>query len=258
MKTIEMNWHTLCYDAYGIENKSEMRDFLESEHLQDFLSHISQSVILVLGGDGTMLRAIRENYEKKQAFLWINFWHKWFLLNNKEWISHLPQNFVKRSYPLIEISRDDTRLWIGFNDVNIYSPNGKVLSLDIKNSFWSLGLHGDGVIVSTPAGSTGHSKSYGWPVLLHDTRWLIITPKWNLTPQSPKTINDSHPIVVENTGKKFELSVNIDGGKVLDSQYEEDIRLEISKSKEHVELLIAQDHEMDWDNKLMPEQGFNS
>ncbi len=258
MKTIHLHNSKICYDEYGIEQKPELQTFLELWNLERILEQVHENIILVLGWDGTMLRALRDNYWEERPLLGINFWHKGFLLNDKSWIWEDNTSFIAREYPLIEVKNNWENIGIWFNDINLYSPNGKLIRLDVSNSFWSISLSWDGVIISTPAWSTWHSKSYGWPVLLHDTKGLIITPKWNLSTEPAKVIPDSHPVKIRNTGRKFELGVNIDGQQVFESTYEEEVSLEISKSSQKVQLLIAKNHESDWDNKLMSEQGFSS
>ncbi len=256
MKTLDLHASKICYDEYDIDKKPELKAFLKIQNLEKVLEQVARDVTLVLGWDGTMLRAIQENYKEERVFLGINFGHKGFLLNDKTWIWNT--DFITREYPLIDIKKDGENIGTWFNDLNLYSPNGKLIELDISNGFGSIHLRGDGAIVSTPAGSTWHSKSYGWPVLLHNTPSFIITPKWNLTPQAAKVIPDSHRVSLQNLGRKFEIWINIDGVQVYQSQLWEDISLEVSKSSQKVELLIAERHVWNWDNKLMEEQGFNS
>jgi len=258
MKTIHLHNSVVCYDEYGLEEKPNLQAFLKMWNLEKVLEQVKQDITLVLGWDGTMLRALRDNYMEARPFLWVNFWHKWFLLNDKNWIWKNNKGFITREYPLIEVKNKWEKIGTWFNDIHLYSPNGKLIKLDVANSFWSISLSWDGVIISTPAWSTWHSKSYGWPVLLHDTKGLIITPKWNLTSEPAKVIPDSHPVKIKNTGRQFELWVNIDGVQILESDLWEEVDLEISKSSQKVELLISAEHESNWDNKLMAEQGFSS
>ena len=140
--------------------------------------------------------------------------------------------------------------------MNLYSPEGKAISLSMSNGFWELKLWGDGVILATPAGSTGHSKSYGWPILPHKSKNLVITPKGNISPQSSKAIEDDHVVHIVNSGRKYPIAINIDGEQKYISKYDETLDLEIQKSAKKVTLLIAQNHLQDWDNKVMQEQGF--
>jgi len=259
MKTIERNNHIICYDDYNIEEKPELQALLQEWVIEKLLATVQKEVVVVLGWDGTMLRAIRENYMRNKPFLGVNFWHKWFLLNDRKWIAWENNTFIPREYPLLEIKRNEEILGIGFNDINLYSSTGKLVDIEVQLE-WKCELHlkGDGVIISTPAGSTWHGKSYFWPILPHDTESLVITPKGNSTPESPKTISNKENIIIKNAGRKFELWVNLDGVQVLHSANDEEVVLEISKSKKKVELLIAENHQANWDTKVMKEQGFRS
>ena len=211
-----------------------------------------------------MLRAVKEIYKKDVPFLWINFGSKWFLLNDKNNFSLFQRDsskmerleLVRRKYPLLEVKENNDLIWTALNDVNLYSPDGKVVDIDINlcqnqktNIKW------DWVIISTPAGSTGHNKSYNWPMLPHTSNHLIITPKWSLTPSSSKIISNEKAIFIENAWRKNSLGVNVDGNQIL---LGEDVKLEISKSKKQVEFLILESYLENWDSKVLWEQGFNS
>lgn len=263
METLQIHKNIVCYDWYSLEDKPELRIFIERANLENFLESIQKNVILVLGWDGTMLRAVKENYEKDMPFLWINFGSKWFLLNDKEYLNSpllkkkgVEGWYISRKYPLLEVKENNTLIWTALNDVNLYSPDGKVVDIDISlcqnqktNIKW------DWVIISTPAGSTGHNKSYNWPMLPHTSQHLIITPKWNLTPASSKIISNEKTIFITNAGRKNTLGVNVDGNQIL---LWKNIQLEISKSKKQVEFLILKNYLENWDNKVLWEQGFSS
>lgn len=244
------------YDAFSYERNVNLREFLGNTMLAHLLEEVQQQCVLVLGGDGTMLRAIGEHADKNIPFLGINFGHKGFLLNHLQWIFPEIPKFEQRQYPLLEIQNKGKNIGNAFNDIHLYSPEWKAISLNISNGFWELELWGDGMILATPAGSTGHSKSYGWPILPHKSENLVITPKGNITPQSPKALDDTHRIIIENIGRKYPLALNIDGVQKYISKIDEDVVLQVRKSSKNVTLLIAQNHIQDWDNKIMQEQGF--
>jgi NAD kinase len=189
------------YDQFSYERNGNMREFLQNTFLDTLLESINMQCILVLGGDGTMLRAIGEHAEKELPFLGINFGHKGFLLNDPTWIFPELWNFEERLYPLLEISKNEEKIGNAFNDIHLYSPEGKALGLEISNDAGKVELWGDGVIIATPAGSTGHSKSYGGPVIPHKSEALVITPKGNISSASSKVIDDSFPLSIKNRSK---------------------------------------------------------
>ncbi len=193
----------IFYDEFSYERNKDLRDFLKNPSLSQLLESVQQRCILVLGGDGTMLRAIGEYAQENTPFMWINFGHKGFLLNHPEWVLPNIPRFSSRNYPLLEVTNHETLIGTVFNDINIYSPEGKAISLSVSNGFWELDLWGDGMLLATPAGSTGHSKSYGWAILPHQSKNLVITPKGNISPQTSKVIDDAHQVTIRNTGRKY-------------------------------------------------------
>lgn len=257
MKTQQLGNSQVCYDDYNLENKPDLQALLKGSKLTQLIEQIWRDVTLVLWWDGTMLRAIRENYMNDRPFLGINFGTLGFLLNDKSWIQE-SGDFIERQYPLLEVKKNGKRLWVWCNDVNLYSPGGKLVKLDISlGGKWALELSGDGAIIATPAGSTWHSKSYFGPVIPHINNAFLITPKGNTTPQAPKMISDDETIRVDYTGRKFGLWVNLDWVNVYSSQYDEEVSLEITKLEEKIIFLISKNHEKDWDAKVMEQQWFS-
>ena len=265
MKQINIHNSTVYYDDWNIDEKPELKEFIEGEAIKTIITSIPQDIIMVLGGDGTMLEWIWKYHNDGRPFLWINFGHKWFLLNDQKWIWDNTE-FLTRNYPLLEVTCNGEFQWVAFNDVNIYSPSWKVLKLDIsREDIWKIEFKWDGAIVCTPAGSTGHSNSYRWPALPHEANMLIITPKWNIEDETPKLILwNEKPLIIQNIKRKFKLAVNIDGGEDEESgdegyvsQYGESVTIEIKKIPNRVKLLISQNHIQNWDNKVMQAQWFN-
>lgn len=254
MKTLQ-SWNSLiCYDEFNIDAK----EFAHNTFIAALLKSIKGRVVIVLWWDGTMLRAIWKHHQENIPFLGLNFWHKWFLLNDTSWTFPEIPEFTQRKYPLLEVRKNWVEIWIAFNDVNIYSPQWKAISLDMDIGLGKISLWWDGAIIASPAGSTGHSKSYGWPILPHKSENIVISPKWNIDPQSPKVIDDQFPIHIKNSWRMYPLWINIDGILSETTQQDEEIRLEIRKSSRNIILLISEKHTINWDNKVLLEQGFNS
>lgn len=244
------------YDDFSYERNTDMRDFLQNTYMSALLESIKERCILVLGWDGTMLRAIGEHASKRLPFLWLNFGHKGFLLNDISWSYPEISQFSSRYYPLLDVQLNDENMGSAFNDIHLYSPEWKAIALDIQNGSGKLELWWDGMILATPAGSTGHSKSYGGAILPHISENIVVTPKGNIQPQTPKVLSDTSPVYIRNTGRTYPLALNIDGNQVFISEMGSELSLEIKKSAETVRLLIVTKHLQDWDNKVMQEQGF--
>ncbi|MGE4443733.1 MAG: NAD(+)/NADH kinase [Candidatus Altimarinota bacterium] len=261
MKHLEIDGSFVCYDDYHLEEKQDLVAFLECNYLKEIISSFEDKIIIVLGGDGTMLRAIKENYKKGLPFLGINFGHKGFLLNEKQ-IVQPNMSFVERKYPLIEVeveSNGITKKAIAVNEIDIRAGHGKMVSLDISLSKrQAINIEGDGIIVCTPAGSTGYNSSLGGPIIPHTLGAFVVTPKapWKPKGQTPVVINDSEIIGIKNVGRRLGAEIYCDGKEFLQIQNGNYTEISIKKSNDYVRLIIATDYLDTWDNKVLQEQGF--
>lgn len=62
MQTLEISGAKVVYDEYHFASKPELRSYLAGDEIQSLIDSLKGRVILVLGGDGTMLRAIQTYY----------------------------------------------------------------------------------------------------------------------------------------------------------------------------------------------------
>jgi len=129
--------------------------------------------IVVLGGDGTMVHAIREHWSKCLPFLGINFGHVGHFMNRftGDPIEMLrSQVWLTRQFPLLDVKWEDvdgkSHRDVAVNDVWIERdtrPGGRVqsaklkLSIDGRVCFPS--ICGDGILVASPQGSTGYANN---------------------------------------------------------------------------------------------------
>lgn len=261
MKQIEIQGSFICYDDYHLEEKKELLNFLECDYLKQIIHSFDKNIVVVLGWDGTMLRAIKEHYKKGFPFLGINFWHKWFLLNSKDIIK--PNLlYVERKYPLIEVEIKNswvTKNAIAVNEIDIRAGNWKMISLDISLSKrQAINIEWDWIIVSTPAWSTWYNSSLGWPIIPHTLNAFVITPKapWKPKWQTPVLINDNEIIEIKNVWRRLFTEIYCDWKEFLITQNWLQTDITIKKSDENITLLISKDYIDTWDNKVLQEQGF--
>lgn len=258
MKQIEFNKSIICYDDYNIDKNQNLNDFLNSDLLKELINNFKEKIIVVLGWDGTMLRAIKENYDKNMPFLWINFWHKWFLLNSKDSINP-NTDFVERKYPLLEIELETnwtTKKAIAVNEIDIRSGNWKMISLDISlTKKQSINIEWDWILISTPAWSTGYNSSLGWPIIPHTLNAFVLTPKapWKPKLQAPILIKDDEIIEIKNVWRQNIAEIYFDSVELLKAN---EFNLKIQKYKNKIRLIIAKNYIDIWDNKVLSEQGF--
>ena len=129
-------------------------------------------LILVLGGDGTMLRALRRSVDRPVACVGANFGTFGFLttLRAGELIDRLPEvlggGLGILDLPTVAVDTPDGR-FTAINDVFVTADQlGRMAVLEWSVNGVDLGQRGcDGVVVATPVGSTGYNLSAGGPVI---------------------------------------------------------------------------------------------
>jgi len=146
-------------------------------------------IILAAGGDSAILESIHELYAHSMAFYGINFGRVGFLSNrsrpkNKKEFEMLIENAkavdLKSVQATIKYVGCHTKQVVtGFNDIWISPKCGQALrmNLTIGDRALSETVVGDGIIVSTPQGSTGYTRSAGGKIIKPDLPVLQITPK---------------------------------------------------------------------------------
>jgi NAD+ kinase len=147
------------------------------------------NLIVVLGGDGSMLHAIQTHWRRRLPFLGINAGHLGFLLNEPrgvvddvDQVAHLLRNdLVLHHLPMLHVEylRRDGRWRSGltFNDAWVERSSGQSAWLEVKvdGKVRLPRLVCDGVLVSTAAGSTAYARSMGaQPLLLDTPAWLVV------------------------------------------------------------------------------------
>jgi len=251
MKDITLENISVYYNDYNFEKNTLLKDFLNSKKFHFFLKNLEKNIIVVLWWDGTMLEAINKNYAKWKAFLGINFWTKWFLLNDKNILETHPE-LIENSYDLLECNINGEKT-ICFNDFDIKAGEGKMIELDISvSNSYSLKLLWDWIIISTPAGSTWYNSSLWWPILPHNLNALVITPKatWKPKNQAPIIINSSETLSIKNTWRIHPIEFYSDG-KFFKKYSEESLEIQIKKNSYTVKLLSSKENKNFCNNKVL-------
>ncbi len=167
-------------------------------------------IALVLGGDGAILRAARQMGRKQVPVLGINLGKLGFLadVSPAEVASVIPEllagNFRVTSHLMFECEVETEfgpRLCLGLNEVVVQSgPPFHMLELELAiNGEVASAFHGDGLIVSTPVGSTAHGLSAGGPILGQELRAFVVTP---ICPHSLTSRT-----IVESADRQFSIMV---------------------------------------------------
>lgn len=155
----------------------------------------SPNLIVVLGGDGTMLRAIKAHWRKRVPFLGLNFGHRGFLLNDLKFLR--PGDFGKKMVvhhcPLLYVrvrtkSGKEKTAW-AFNDAWVVAKPGTTswVSVEAGGVGHFEKLVGDGVLLATPAGSTAYARAMGATPIPLGTPGLVLVGNNVLEPANWKS-----------------------------------------------------------------------
>ncbi len=216
-------------------------------------------LVVALGGDGTLLRAVRMVGEKEIPVMGVNLGGLGFLT---EFATHEARAGIvsfergrhqeeRRMLLECQLVRANGRLRTGyaFNDcaVNMGTVN-RVIEVAVKwegkfvNKF-----AGDGLVVATPTGSTAYSLAAGGPVVYPTMRAVIVTP---LCPHAlaarPIVLPGNGVIEIELTGKAEQAFVTVDGQQRWEFLIKErlmvkpvdfQVRLVVPRGKSYFEIL---------------------
>jgi NAD+ kinase len=214
------------------------RDFLEllnekhilEESFATFQKHTdldaSFDMLLSIGGDGTILRAITLVRDSGIPVLGINAGRLGFLASvQKENITDFLQLVIDKKYRISKRSLLSLRcnppnesidkLNFAMNEITVSRKDTTSmitiethLNEEFLNSYWA-----DGLIIATPTGSTGYSMSCGGPILTPEVTSLVITPI------APHNLNARPLVIPDNTQIKLKVSGREDNYLVsLDSR----------------------------------------
>jgi NAD+ kinase len=145
-------------------------------------------LVLVLGGDGTLLRAAELVYDQGAPLLGVNLGHLGFLAECEAAELGLAIDRVvagdyrvePRATLEVQVAHPDGSLWRGWalNEVTVEKAlPQRMVELTLKVDGEPLSSFGcDGIVVSTPTGSTGHAFSAGGPVVWPQLSALLVVP----------------------------------------------------------------------------------
>ena len=215
---IEENFLKMLYEKQLV--KKEYKTFSPNTSLDD-----SFEMLISIGGDGTILRAATLVRNSSVPILGINAGRLGFLATvPKESIDVFLQFVIEKKYtisertllslacdPKNEVFEDE--LNFAMNEVTVSRKDTTsmitvetYLNNEYLNSYWA-----DGLIISTPTGSTGYSLSCGGPILTPNVESLVITPiaPHNLNAR-PLVIPDDTEIKLKVSGREDQYLVSLD------------------------------------------------
>lgn len=225
-KFLNANHVDLCIEANFLGILYEKQ--LLSKEYKTFSSHTeldsSFDILLSIGGDGTILRATALVRDSGIPILGINAGRLGFLASvQKDNIEEFLQLVIEKKYTisertLLQLTTDVNLPEVGelnfaMNEISVSRKDTTSmitietsLNDEYLTSYWA-----DGLIISTPTGSTGYSLSCGGPVLTPEVSSFVITPiaPHNLNAR-PLVIPDSTEIKLKVTGREEQYLVSLD------------------------------------------------
>lgn len=213
---------------------------------------ISADLAISIGGDGTLLETVSHIGAKEIPILGINMGRLGYLaITNREDFTTAMNDVFEGNYSI------DERTLVALNTEGDHFGNKNFalnevaalkrdtssmihanISVDgvFLNSYWA-----DGIIVSTPTGSTGYSLSCGGPIVLPGSENLIITPicPHNLT-MRPLIISDKSDIRIDIEGRTKSILISLDSRS---ESVPTNVTLRVSKAKFKAKLVKFENSE---------------
>jgi len=166
-------------------------------------------LIIVIGGDGFMLQVLKRKKKSSNNFFYgVNSGNYGFLMNkfsSKNILRNLRKAKVIKISPLemtVRTNSGNIKKYLAINEVSILRQSRQTASISITKDSKKIikNLVADGVLVSTPAGSTAYNLSVHGPILELNSKKLAISP---ISPFRPrrwrgKIVKDNTKIVIKN------------------------------------------------------------
>jgi len=170
------------------------------------------NLTIIVGGDGFMLQTLKKNKKFKRLYYGINSGNYGFLMNkfsSKNIIKNINKSKMISISPLemkVVNNKNQTKKHIAINEVSILRQSRQATSLSITNGSKIIikKLVSDGVLVSTPAGSTAYNLSVHGPILSLNSKKISISPISPFRPRrwKSKIISDKSKIIIKNLNPK--------------------------------------------------------
>ena len=188
-------------NSKSLKIKKQIIKIFKKENLK------KKNIIIVIGGDGFMLQTLKKNKRSKKSFYGINSGNYGFLMNK------FSQNLFKKNLEkakiikispleMLVVTKNNKKKSIAINEVSILRQSRQAANLSIKSNSNTIikKLVSDGVLVSTPAGSTAYNLSVHGPILDLNSKKISIAPISAFRPRRwvGKIVGDKSKVVITN------------------------------------------------------------
>ena len=216
---------------------------INTDSLSEKISETNSDLVLVIGGDGTMISTIRNLLNLKIPFLGINIGRLGFLtdIDLESIEQELPKIFSGKSVPeqrpLLEVTLSSQDKKIAVNEVVFHSGKiAEMMSFSIYLGDKLISNHkSDGVIVSSATGSTGYCFSGGGPIIHPTLSVFAIMPMFSQSSASNPLVIPSQEELTIKLANKNNASIVIDG--YTDEEIKENLEIRISQKDLSYELI---------------------
>ena len=188
-------------NSKSLKIKKQIKHILKKNKIK------KKNFIIVIGGDGFMLKTLKDNKKKDKFFYGVNSGNYGFLMNKfskKNLIKNIQKSNMISISPLEMVvkTRNRIRRCLAINEVSILRQSRQAANLSIKNksNFIIKKLVSDGVLVSTPAGSTAYNLSVHGPILDLNSKKISIAPISAFRPRRwiGKIVSNKSKIIISN------------------------------------------------------------
>lgn len=252
-KTLEVTTNTISYLEqfninyyFDISTKDSFPIAIDSSK---FICNLYEScdLIIVVGGDGSFIHAAKDAAVHKKPVLCINAGNLAFLAglegNEFDLLKNLiTGNFAKDRRMMLEVilktTNEEQLLGYCLNDVVIARFGDiKLIDLEVYSNGRKINNYrGDGVVISTPTGSTAYAWSAGGPVIDPDLKCLTLTPICTHSPLNRTFVfNEKSVITVKAPNNTQKICLSTDGDKSL--ELNENFEIVIRQSDYYAEFI---------------------
>jgi NAD+ kinase len=193
---------------------------------------------VVMGGDGTILTALREYLNTGVPVFAVNFGEVGFLATidpnglDADFDRALAGDFETLALPGITVGRPQGT-WTAMNDISVHrKPGFRVADLAYALTGEEIGrVRCDGLVVSTPQGSTGYNLANGGPVLAWGVAGFVVSfiAPHSLTARALVVAPDDL-LTINNRSRDEPVEIHIDGRPVVELQPGEDVHVEFARA----------------------------
>jgi len=193
---------------------------------------------VVMGGDGTILTALREYADTRVPVFAVNFGEVGFLATldpdglDLDFDRAFAGDFETLELQGITVGRPEGT-WTAMNDMSVHrKPGFRVADLGYALTGEEIGrVRCDGLVVSTPQGSTGYNLANGGPVLAWGVAGFVVSfiAPHSLTARALVVAPDDL-LTINNRSREEPVEVHVDGRPVVELQPGEDVHVEFARS----------------------------